>query len=141
MASRWMNQMRNRERAFRRREGNSSLTEIEKRFYRPIIKISRDTGRIFYVESWDDHVERMRKEAGDERYRPREPHRIISRIQQVESIRALPLSEDERVLIRRKLVRDSKGRVYLDPQYTIHDVETSILRYRRLTGRSLNKAW
>lgn len=136
MASRWMNQMRSRQRAYRRRQGNSSMTEVEKRFYRPIIRLSPTTGRIFFVEGFDEHIERMRKEAHTEQLQPKEPHRIISRIQQIDSIRSLSLNDDERRIIRRKLMRDSKGRVLLSPDVTIYDVEKAILRYRRLTRRS-----
>jgi hypothetical protein len=127
--------MRARQRSHRRRIANSSFTETEKRFYRPIIRIAPKTGRIIYVEGFDEHIQRMRNEAADERIHPRESYRIIARIQQVPSIKELPLNHDERELIRRKLIRDNKGRVLLDPQFTIHDVEKSILRYRRLTGR------
>jgi hypothetical protein len=141
MASRWMQQVKQRQRQYKKKLGNLSITKREEKFYKRKILINKLTGQVIRVESIDDHLERMYREAKEEREHPVEPTRIVARILQIESIRSLPLNHDERKLISRMLIHVTRadgtptGEIILSPEFTIADVEKSILRYRRLTNR------
>ena len=113
MASRWMQQMKARERAFRRREAKISLTERERKFYQ------RQRG-----ESIEHHLWRMLLEAEKERNQPTEWWRALARVLQV--IQG-PFDAVERELVAKGI---RLGR-------TIAETEQAILRYRRLTGRDV----
>jgi hypothetical protein len=130
VASRWMQGVKGRERSFRRRQGNLSLTGLqdrvrserdvelgrpgymteEERFYRP--KINEDV---------DKHLKRMRTEARADRAIPRYWWTRLARVLQVVEG---DLSDDERRLIYNSR---REGR-------SIADCISSIERYRRLTG-------
>ena len=124
--------MKARERSFRRREGNISLTQTERNFYRPKILINPKTGQVIKVESPAEHIDRMELLAKKEQQQPKEFPRIIARLSQLDSIKSLPINSDETHMIRIHINRNTRGEVLLDPDVTVAQLEESILRYRRL---------
>lgn len=140
MASRWMQQVKARDRAYRKKLGNSSLTVTERKFERRKVTIGKN-GFIVKVETLDEHLERMYSGAHQEQLHPKEPTRVLSRILEVETIQELPLNEDEKKIIRSYLYKPQRmdgtptGEILLRPDITVAMVEKAILRYRRLTGR------
>lgn len=135
MASRWMVSVQARQRSYRKRLGNLSFTDEERRFYRRKIKINPDTGRIVSIESIDDHITRMETIAAEERIKPKIPYRVFARIQSIPSIREIPLEREERELVIRNMYKDEKLGWRLKPDVTLAYVEQAILRWRRLTNR------
>lgn len=135
MTSRWMMQVKQRQRQFQVREGNSSMTDGERRFYRRKVMINPKTGQVIKVESIEAHIERMETEASIERLHPKEQWRFLARV--LETVPG-PFSQDERKLIDKnwRTLRGWDERYR--PVYEYHEVERakeSVLRYRRLTGR------
>jgi hypothetical protein len=153
MASRWMQGMKARERRHKRQLANSATTLTERKFERRKVKIS-PKGIIIGIESVDDHIDRQRASAKSEQSNPKEWRRVYARIQQIASIRSLPLNGDEQTIIRRKFYREPvKHRTYASPNLiesnigdikllpaeTISTVEQAILRYRRLVRPAIEK--
>lgn len=140
MASRWMQQVKARDRAYRKKLGNSSLTVTERKFDRRKVTIGKN-GFIVKVETLDEHLDRMYSSAKQEQGNPKEPTRVLARTLLTESIQEIPLNEDEKKIIRSYLYKPQRadgkptGEILLRPDVTISDVEKAILRYRRLTGR------
>lgn len=139
MASRWMQQVKARDRAYRRKLGNSSITVTERKFERRKVTIGKN-GFIVKVETLDEHLERMYALAREEQFRPKEPTRVLARLFDT-AISEMPLNADEKKIIFSYIYRPQRqdgtptGEVLLRPDVSIADVEKSILRYRRLTGR------
>lgn len=111
MASRWMQQMKARQRAFNKREAKISLTERERKFYQ------RQRG-----ESIEHHIWRMLYEASSERLHPTEWWRRLAR---VTLVIPSPYDDTERTLITKSINRGDE----------VIQTQASILRYRKLTGR------
>lgn len=124
MTSRWMLGVQGRNRAFRKKQGNISMTDRERKFYRRKVTISKD-GFIIKIESIDEHLERMLVEAEVERYHPNEPQRFLARLLECESVHDLPINKDEQKIIDTVRIRGG----------TVNEAEEGILRYRRLTDR------
>lgn len=148
MASRWMAQMRQRQRQYKARQGKASLTVQENKFYRRKVLINPSTGQVIKVESVEDHLDRMNREANSERNNPKEPHRVFSRLlknlESLQSLENVPLDNFERQIVHNKIhtetrANGSRGATLLDQHVTIYDLEKSILRYRRLTGRTASQ--
>jgi len=113
MASRWMIGVKGRQRAFRRRQGNISMTMREMKFYRQKIN-----------ETPEAHIDRMRSEAAMEQAFPTEWWRVLARLIQ-------GLGDDVEAVgdVWKMIKRLSKeGR-------TIAEIEQSVLRYKRLMGK------
>ncbi len=140
MTSRWMQQVKARNKQAKQKEGMRSLTITEKKHQRRKVTIGKN-GYIIKVESIDEYLERQLQEATFERHHPKEPTRVLSRIFEVPSIQELSLNADEKRLISNFLYKPVNrlgmptGEILLRPDKEISDVEKAILRYRRLTAR------
>lgn len=139
-----MQQVKARDRAYRRKLGNSSLTVAEKKFERRKVIIGKN-GFIVKVETLDEHLERMYSTAANERLNPKEPTRVLSRILEVPTIGEMSLDANEKTIIANFLYKPQRqdgsatGEILLRPDITISQVEKAILRYRRLTNRQPEK--
>lgn len=146
MASRWMLGMRQRQKQYKQRLAKSATTNTERKLEKRKIKMNKK-GIIIGVESIEEHTERQRLYASNERISPKEWRRVYARIQSIPSIQQLKLNNDEQLIIRNKFYRETiKHRSYasdelilsnigdikLLPNETISTVTEAILRYRRL---------
>jgi hypothetical protein len=108
--SRFTVSMKSKERAYRKRLGNLSLTDAE-----------RKENRRRMNESLESYLSRLEAQAREQQRHPKHEWHYLARVLQVVPS---PLNHDERRLVRYHCKRGN----------TVARAEKAIARYRRLTG-------
>jgi hypothetical protein len=137
-----MQQKKQQERAYRRRRGNESLTDHERKQYRRKVLINQLTGTIAKVETIEDYLNRIEEIAKLERSaQPIDWWRRLARV--LQTIPG-PLDREELEIVHAHSLftmwePEQKRFVHIPVGETIEKTQQAILKHRRL--KELKKQW